>query len=149
MRLVLQRVTRAVVRVAGEEVARIGRGLVVLVGVEVGDGSPEAHAAAAKVAGLRVFEDDAGAMNLDAATVGGDFLVVPNFTLAGSLARGRRPSFDRAARPESAEPVVQALVAALRERGFAAPTGRFRTAMEVELVNDGPVTLVLEVARGA
>ena len=149
MRLVLQRVAGAAVRVEAEngleEVGRIGRGLVVLVGVETGDGPSEASSAAAKLVGLRVFEDDKGAMNKDAAAVGGDFLVVPNFTLAGSLNRGRRPSFDGAARPEDAAPVVEALVASLRERGFAAPTGRFRTRMEVELTNDGPATFVLEV----
>jgi D-tyrosyl-tRNA(Tyr) deacylase len=149
MRLVLQRVARASVRVGNEEVGRIGRGLVVLVGVETGDGPATAAAAAVKLAGLRLFEDDAGAMNLDAEAVGADFLVVPNFTLAGSLAKGRRPSFDGAARPEDAEPVVDMLVEELRDAGFLVPTGRFQTAMEVELVNDGPVTFVLDVASRA
>ena len=149
MRLILQRVSRAVVTVDDELVGQIGHGLLVLVGVEGGDGEIQVEKAARKLVGLRVFEDDEGAMNLDAAAVGGDFLVVSNFTLAGSLAKGRRPSFDRAARPEEAEPVMDALVAALRARGFAAPTGRFRAHMEVELVNDGPVTFVLDIpSRG-
>ena len=95
---------------------------------------------------MRPFADDAGAMNLDATAVGGDFLVVPNFTLAGSLSKGRRPSFDGAAKPEAAEPVVDALVTALRSRGFAAASGRFRAEMEVDLVNDGPVTFVLDIS---
>ena len=140
MRLVLQRVRSASVRVAGEMVGGSAAGLLVLVGVERGDGPAEVRAAAEKLAGLRVFEDAAGKMNLDAAAVGGAFLVVSQFTLAGSLARGRRPSFDRAAPPEEAEPLVEALVADLRGRGFRVETGRFRAHMEVELVNDGPVT---------
>ncbi|MDH3404595.1 MAG: D-aminoacyl-tRNA deacylase [Acidobacteriota bacterium] len=145
MRLVLQRVSEAAVSVDGEVVGEIGRGLVVLVGVERGDGAAEAVKAAAKLAGLRVFEDAAGAMNLDARAAGADFLVVSNFTLAGSLAKGRRPSFDRAARPEEAEPLVEVVAEELREIGFAAPTGRFRAHMMLALVNDGPVTFVLDV----
>jgi D-aminoacyl-tRNA deacylase len=144
VRLVLQRVRSASVRVAGETVGVIGRGLLVLVGVERGDGPAAARAAAAKLAGLRVFDDGEGKMNLDAAAVGGAFLVVSQFTLAGSVARGRRPSFDRAAPPEEARPLVEALVADLCGRGFQVETGRFRAAMEVELVNDGPVTLIAE-----
>jgi D-tyrosyl-tRNA(Tyr) deacylase len=144
MRLVIQRVSSAAVRVAGETVGAIGRGLLVLVGVERGDAPAAAAAAAEKLAGLRVFEDPAGRMNLDAAAAGGGFLVVSQFTLAGSLARGRRPSFDRAAPPEDAAPLVDALVEALRGRGCQVATGRFRAHMEVELVNDGPVTLVAD-----
>ena len=144
MRLVLQRVSSASVKVAGEVVGEIGRGLLVLVGIERGDGPPQVRAAAEKLAGLRVFEDEAGRMNLDFAAVGGAFLVVSQFTLAGSLARGRRPSFDRAAPPAEAEPLVDALVADLRGRGFRVETGRFRAMMEVALVNDGPVTLVAD-----
>ncbi len=144
MRLVLQRVSSASVKVAGEVVGEIGRGLLVLVGIERGDGPPQVRAAAEKLAGLRVFEDEAGRMNLDLAAVGGAFLVVSQFTLAGSLARGRRPSFDRAAPPAEAEPLVDALVADLRTRGFRVETGRFRAMMEVALVNDGPVTLVAD-----
>jgi D-tyrosyl-tRNA(Tyr) deacylase len=144
VRIVVQRVQRAAVRVGVETVGAIDRGLLVLAGVEVGDTVELARAAAEKLAGLRVFDDADGKMNLDTAAVGGAFLVVSQFTLAGSLERGRRPSFDRAARPEAAEPLIDELVAALRQRGCRVETGRFRAAMEVELVNDGPVTFVLE-----
>lgn len=144
MRVVLQRVSSASVRVEGEVVGEIGRGFLVLVGIERGDGPAQVEAAAGKLAGLRVFEDDAGKMNLDLAAVGGAFLVVSQFTLAGSVAKGRRPSFDRAAPPAEAEPLVDALVAGLRGRGFRVETGRFRAHMEVALVNDGPVTLIAD-----
>jgi D-aminoacyl-tRNA deacylase len=144
MRLVLQRVSSASVKVAGEVVGEIGRGLLVLVGIERGDGPPQARSAAEKLAGLRVFEDEAGRMNLDLAAVNGAFLVVSQFTLTGSVTRGRRPSFDRAAPPAEAEPLVEALVTDLRNQGFRVETGRFRAMMEVALVNDGPVTLVVD-----
>jgi D-aminoacyl-tRNA deacylase len=144
MRLVVQRVSSASVRVAGETVGEIGRGLLVLVGIERGDGKEAVRAAAGKLAGLRIFEDGAGRMNLDTAAAGGAFLIVSQFTLAGSVDRGRRPSFDRAAPPEEAQPLVDALVEDLRGRGFQVETGRFRAAMEVALVNDGPVTLVAD-----
>jgi len=145
VRLVLQRVSSASVSVDDECVGRIGRGLLVLVGVEAGDGPETAAAAAAKLAHLRVFEDDRGHMNLDAAEVGGAYLVVSQFTLAGSLAKGRRPSFAGAAPPEAAEPLVEALVEGLRAAGHRVETGRFRAHMAVELVNDGPVTFVLDL----
>lgn len=145
MRLILQRVLSASVTVEGEEVGRIGRGILVLAGVVRGDGLKEVAAAAEKLAGLRIFDDPAGKMNLDTRAVGGAFLVVSQFTLAGSLARGRRPSFDDAAPPAAAAPLVEALVSDLRGRGFAVETGRFRAHMEVALVNDGPVTFLLEV----
>ena len=148
MRLVLQRVSRAAVRVAGDEVGAIGRGTLVLVGIERGDGPDQAAAAVRKLAGLRLFEDVEGRMNLSTADVGAAFLVVSQFTLAGSLARGRRPSFDGAAPPAEAEPLVDAVVAGLRAAGLTVATGRFRAAMEVELVNDGPVTFVLDVPPG-
>jgi D-tyrosyl-tRNA(Tyr) deacylase len=144
MRLVVQRVSSASVKVAGETVGEIGRGLLVLVGIERGDCPEAVRAAAEKLAGLRIFEDGDGKMNLDTAAAGGAFLIVSQFTLAGSLARGRRPSFDRAAPPEEARPLVDALVEDLRGRGFRVETGRFRAAMEVALVNDGPVTLVAD-----
>jgi D-aminoacyl-tRNA deacylase len=144
MRLVVQRVGSASVKVAGETVGEIGRGLLVLVGIERGDRPESVRAAAGKLAGLRIFEDGDGRMNLDTAAAGGAFLIVSQFTLAGSVARGRRPSFDRAAPPEEAEPLVEALVADLRGRGFRVETGRFRATMEVALVNDGPVTLVAD-----
>jgi D-tyrosyl-tRNA(Tyr) deacylase len=149
MRLVLQRVSQAQVVVAGETVGRIGRGVLVLAAVERGDGEAEVEAAAAKLSGLRLFEDADGRMNLDAREVGGAFLVVSQFTLAATLARGRRPSFDRAAPPALAEPLVARLAAALRRDGYRVETGRFGARMEVRLVNDGPVTFVLEVANGS
>jgi len=148
VRLVLQRVARAAVRVDGETVGEIGRGLLVLAGVEHGDGAAEAAAAADKLAGLRLFEDAAGKMNLAAADAGAAFLVVSQFTLAADLSRGRRPSFGTAAPPAAAEPLVDALADDLRRRGFAVATGRFGAHMAVELVNDGPVTFVLDVKAG-
>ena len=144
MRLVLQRVLSARVRVRGETVGEIDRGLLVFVGVARGDGAREVAAAAEKLATLRVFEDDAGKMNLDLTQAGGALLVVSQFTLAGSLARGRRPSFDAAAPPEEARALYEDLVAQLRARGFRVETGRFREPMEVELINDGPVTFVFD-----
>ncbi len=148
MRLILQRVSSAEVRVGGETVGAIGRGVVVLAGVESGDGPEEAARAADKLAALRIFPDERGRMNLDAAAAGAEFLVVSQFTLVASLDRGRRPSFDRAAPPAAAEPLVEALAAGLEGRGFRVARGRFGALMEVELVNDGPVTFVLEVAPG-
>lgn len=147
MRLVIQRVSSASVKVDGEIVGAIGRGLLVLVGIERGDAGnalPRIRAAAEKLAGLRIFEDADGKMNLDTAAVGGAFLIVSQFTLAGSIERGRRPSFDRAAPPDEAAPLVDALVDDLRSRGFQVETGRFRAHMEVALVNDGPVTLIAD-----
>ncbi|MEE8523441.1 MAG: D-aminoacyl-tRNA deacylase [Thermoanaerobaculia bacterium] len=148
MRAILQRVEKSSVRVAGETVGRIGRGLLVLIGVERGDEPRDAAALAAKLADLRVFEDAGGKMNLSAAEVGGEFLIVSQFTLAASLARGRRPSFDAAARPEQAEPLVEAVIADLCGRGLRVASGRFGAEMQVELINDGPVTFVLDVGDG-
>lgn len=144
MRLVVQRVSRASVRVGGEVAGAIGTGLLVLAGVEKGDTEAVAERAAERLATLRVFEDGDGHMNRGLDEVGGAVLVVSQFTLAGSIRRGRRPSFDGAARPEEAKPVVDALVAALAARGVQVATGVFRAHMEVELVNDGPVTFVWE-----
>ena len=149
MRLVIQRVSSASVRVAGETVGEIGRGLLVLAGIERGDAPAAVRAAAEKLAGLRVFEDEAGKMNLDTAAVGGAFLVVSQFTLAGSLERGRRPSFDRAAPPGEAAPLVELLVAELRRRGFRVETGRFRADMRVLVDNTGPVTILIDTASRA
>ena len=145
MRLILQRVTSARVRVGDETVGEIGPGMLVLAGVEKNDGPDQARLAAQKLAGLRIFADHEGRMNLDAASVGGAFLVVSQFTLAASLARGRRPSFDRAAPGEQAEPLVELLIEELAARGASVATGRFGAMMKVELINDGPVTFVLDV----
>lgn len=145
MRLVIERVSAAAVRVEGETVGEIGRGLLVLVGIARGDGPAQVAAAADKLAGLRVFEDEGGKMNLDLQAVVGGFLIVSQFTLLGSIDKGRRPSFDRAAPPAEARPLVDALVETLRARGFPVATGRFGAKMEVALVNDGPVTLVAEL----
>lgn len=144
MRCVLQRVLSARVTVGEETVGEIGSGLLVLVAVEEGDGPEQVEAAAAKLSGLRIFEDASGRMNLDAAAVGGAFLLVSQFTLAGSLAKGRRPSFDGAAAPAVAEPLFEALVERLRADGHRVETGRFGAHMQVELINDGPVTFVWE-----
>ena len=144
---VVQRCSRGEVRVAGEVVGALGArgGLVALVGVEVGDGEAEAQKLADKVTKLRVFEDDAGKMNLSAADVGGSFLVISQFTLAGDCSGGNRPSFVRAARPEVAEPLFESVVARMRATGHQVETGRFRTEMKVDIVNDGPVTLIVRV----
>ncbi len=148
MRSILQRVTKAAVRVDGETVGEIGRGMLVLVGVEHGDGAADASALAAKLAGLRIFTDPDGKMNLDSAAVGGEFLVVSQFTLGASLAKGRRPSFNSAAHPDQARPLVEQVMAELGTRGFRVAGGRFGADMQVELVNDGPVTFVLDVKDG-
>lgn len=133
-------------KVDDEVVGEIGRGLLVLVGVEDGDGESQVEAAARKLGGLRVFEDDAGRMNLDVEAVDGAFLLVSQFTLAGEpLAKGRRPSFGGAAPPETAEPLLEALVGRLRATGHRVETGAFGAHMQVELVNDGPVTFVWDV----
>ncbi len=148
MRAILQRVERASVRVDDEIVGEIGLGVLVLVGVEKGDGTEEATLLAGKLASLRLFEDTKGLMNLDAAAVGGEFLIVSQFTLAASLARGRRPSFNAAAQPDTARPLVETVMASLATAGFKVEGGRFGASMKVELVNDGPVTLILDVRDG-
>ena len=139
MRAVVQRVSSASVAVDGEVIASIGRGLLVLLGVRSGDGEAEADKIAAKLAALRLFEDAEGKMNLSVGDVGGDVLVVSNFTVYGDTRKGNRPSFVDAARPEEAEPLVERVRAALDANG-----GRFGARMAVELVNDGPVTLVID-----
>jgi D-tyrosyl-tRNA(Tyr) deacylase len=145
MRALVQRVTRASVTVDGEVVGAIGQGLCALVGVTHGDDEAAADKLARKVWELRVFPDDDGVMNRPVAEAGGEVLVVSQFTLYGDTRKGRRPSWVDAARPERAEPLVDAVVAALRARGATVATGVFRADMQVELVNDGPVTLMLEV----
>ncbi len=130
--------------VGGEKVASIGPGLLLLVGVSHADGPAEADAAAAKISGLRIFADDDGKMNRSVVDVGGEALVVSQFTLLGDASRGRRPSFTEAALPEVAEPLVNRLAEELRGHGIETAQGIFGAKMEVALVNDGPVTLVLD-----
>ena len=145
MRVVLQRVSRGEVRIDGEAVGRIGKGHVLLVGFAEGDGPEQVEWMADKVVGLRVFPDDEGKMNRSLADVGGDLLVVSQFTLYGDTRKGRRPSFVRAADPEVAVPLYEAFIDALRSRGVErVESGEFGAMMEVDLVNDGPVTLLLE-----
>jgi D-tyrosyl-tRNA(Tyr) deacylase len=144
MRVVLQRVASARVRVRGETVAEIGRGLLLLVGVGVQDAFGEYDRLAEKVFHLRVFEDERGKMNLSLTDVGGEILVVPQFTLYGDVRRGRRPSWAGAAPPEIAADRVEAFARALEARGAKVARGAFREHMEVELLNDGPVTLVID-----
>ncbi len=144
MRAVLQRVSRAKVTVAGEVVGEIGRGLLVLLGVEQGDIEAEAQQLADKTIQLRIFDDADGKMNLALTDIGGAVLVVSQFTLLGDCRKGRRPSFIAAAPPEIAERLYETFVAAVGVQGIPVATGRFRAMMEVELVNDGPVTLLLE-----
>ena len=145
VRGLVQRVSSASVTVGGEVVGAIASGLCVLVGVTHDDGAAQASKLAGKVAKLRVFDDEDGVMNRSVLDVGGQVLVVSQFTLYGSTAKGNRPSYIDAARPEHAEPLVAAVVGELRALGIGVATGRFRTEMAVALVNDGPVTLMLEV----
>ncbi len=147
MRAVVQRVSRAQVAVDGEIVAEVGRGLVVLLGVTHADTEGDADYLADKIAGLRVFEDENGKMNLDAAAVGGGILVVSQFTLYGDVRRGKRPSFDAAAPPERARQLYEYFAERIRAAGLLCQTGRFQEMMEVELVNEGPVTILLDSTK--
>ena len=144
MRAVVQRVASASVKVEDEVVGQIERGFLVLLGVGTGDSDADAVTLAEKVAGLRVFEDDDRKMNLALNDVNGQMLVVSQFTLFGDCRKGRRPSFVDAARPEQAERLYESFVAEIRGRGIHVETGRFQTHMDVRLVNDGPVTLLLD-----
>lgn len=144
MRAVVQRVSRARVSVAGEVTGEIGIGLVVLLGVGDDDRQDDASYLAEKVVGLRIFPDADGKMNLSLLEVGGAMLVVSQFTLFGDCRKGKRPSFIKAARPEQAVPLYKAFVAEVRGRGVTVATGRFQEHMDVELVNDGPVTLLVD-----
>ena len=147
MRAVIQRVTRASVDVEGERVGEIKNGFMVLIGVMEGDTDKDTAYIAKKIEGLRVFEDAEDKMNLSLKDVGGSVLLVSQFTLAGDARKGNRPSFSTAARPEIAEPMFEDLVCLLRQSGLTVETGRFRTHMEVSLVNDGPVTILLDSRR--
>jgi D-tyrosyl-tRNA(Tyr) deacylase len=144
MRVVLQRVSRARVVVDGEVVGAIDRGLLVLLGVAAGDTAEDARRLADRTVGLRIFADAEGKMNLAVADVGGGVLVVSQFTLYGDCHKGRRPSFVEAAPPELAIPLYEAFVDAVRAHGVPTATGRFGAMMQVELVNDGPVTLIMD-----
>ena len=148
MRCVVQRVKEASVTVAGETVGKIGPGYMVLIGVSVEDTEKDVRYMADKVPNLRIFEDAEDKMNLSLKDVGGEILAESQFTLYGDARGGRRPSFIAAARPEAANELYEQLVASWREQGIHVETGRFRTHMEVGLVNDGPVTILLDSMKG-
>jgi D-tyrosyl-tRNA(Tyr) deacylase len=147
VRAVVQRVSRAEVRVDGAATGRVGRGLAVLLGVARGDAEDDARLLADKVAALRIFEDPAGKMNLSVRDVSGGVLVVSQFTLLGDARKGNRPGFVDAAPPEEANALYERFCALLRERGLEVATGVFRSSMDVELVNEGPVTILLDSKR--
>lgn len=147
MRVVAQRVAEARVRVGGEVVGEIGRGLLVYLGVGAGDDEAAAVFMADKIVGMRVFEDPAGKMSLDVSTVRGAVLLVSQFTLYGDMRRGRRPSFDRAMEPVAAEALYRRVGELIRARGVVVETGVFRAEMLVESVNEGPVTILVDSAR--
>lgn len=144
MRAVVQRVSRASVKVNGEFIGKISEGLLVLLGVTHEDSEADAAYLAEKVAGLRIFEDDAGKMNRSVIDIGGAVLAVSQFTLFGDVRKGKRPSFDDAARPERARELYEHFVERIRTLGLRCETGRFQEMMEVELVNQGPVTILLD-----
>lgn len=144
MRCVVQRVTEAAVRIGGEVVGQAGKGFLLLIGVEAGDTAEDMDYIARKVPNLRIFEDEDGKMNRSLLDVGGDILAVSQFTLLGDARGGRRPSFITAARPEMADPMYEALVECWRGEGIHVETGRFGADMKVSLVNDGPVTILLD-----
>jgi D-tyrosyl-tRNA(Tyr) deacylase len=144
MRAVVQRVSRASVTVEGRVAGNIDRGLLVLLGVTHGDTEAAADYLAEKISGLRIFEDDGGKMNLSVADVGGAILAVSQFTLYGDVRKGKRPSFDDAARPEQARKLYEHFVERIRALGLTCETGRFQEMMQVGLVNDGPVTILLD-----
>lgn len=144
MRAVVQRVSRARVTVDSEVIGSIAAGVVVLLGVSARDTEADAGYLAEKIAGLRIFEDDTGKMNRSVTDAGGEALVVSQFTLYGDARRGKRPSFDQAARPEQANALYASFVERLRSLGVRCETGRFQAMMQVELVNDGPVTMLLD-----
>jgi D-tyrosyl-tRNA(Tyr) deacylase len=148
MRAVVQRVSRARVTVGDEVTGDIGLGLLVLLGVGAGDSRAEADYLAEKIVGLRIFEDAGGKMNLSVADVSGALLVVSQFTLYGDVRRGKRPSFDGAAPPEQARELYEYFVEKIRAAGLRCETGRFQETMQVELVNEGPVTILLDSSKG-
>ncbi len=147
MRAVIQRVSRAQVTVNGELTGKIARGLLVFLGVAQADTEADAAYLVDKITGLRIFEDDQGKMNLSVAGVGGAVLVVSQFTLYGDVRRGKRPSFDAAAPPQRARELYEHVVERIHAAGLPCETGRFQEMMEVELVNDGPVTILLDSTK--
>ena len=144
MKLILQRVVCASVYVDGEKIANINRGILVLFGVEKGDGEDQTSFLADKTLNLRIFPDDSGKMNFSCVDIGGDILVISQFTLAGDCSRGRRPGFDRAADPDTARTLYESYVELLNRSGLKVAMGRFAVDMKVQSVNDGPVTFLLE-----
>lgn len=144
MRVLLQRVSKASVRVEGQTISSIGKGLLILLGVGHGDGEPQASFLAEKIANLRIFEDPQGKTNLSILDVNGEAIVVSQFTLYADARKGRRPSFTDAALPDAAEPLVNRFIELLRGQGVPTQTGKFGAHMEVEIHNDGPVTVWLE-----
>src|ERR1700674_2791878 len=147
MRAVVQRVSSARVMVDERSVGEIGLGLLVLAGVEQPDGQDDVKYLVGKIRDLRIFDDTAGKMNLSVGDAGGALLVVSQFTLCGDCRRGRRPSFDEAAAPDAARPIYDALIKELRSADFTVETGEFQAHMQVELVNDGPVTMLVDSRR--
>jgi len=147
LKAVIQRVGAASVEVDAKTAGKIGKGILVLLGVEKGDKERDAAWLAEKIANLRIFEDENGKMNLSVREIGGELLAVSQFTLAGNCAKGRRPSFDSAAPPEEANRLYEFFVERLRELGLPVETGVFQAMMQVSLVNDGPVTFILESSR--
>lgn len=144
MKAVIQRVTSASVVVDGETVGAVGQGIMILLGVEKGDDDSKADWLAEKICGLRIFTDEAGKMNLSVQDVGGSLLIVSQFTLAGNCAKGKRPSFDTAAPPDVGKRLYEYFVQVVRRTGLLVETGIFQADMQVSLVNDGPVTFILE-----
>lgn len=149
MRIVLQRVSRATVRVEQRKITSIDKGIVLLIGIGKGDEALDLPQLAQKVVDLRIFEDQAGKMNRSLRDVEGEILAVSQFTLYGDTKKGRRPSFSKAASPQEAKPLFDAFISALKAKGVPVKTGVFGAMMEVELVNDGPVTFILELASHA
>ncbi len=144
MKIVLQRVKEAAVEVQGKVVGKIGQGICLLVGIEKGDSEEDAHYLAKKATELRIFPDSEGKMNLSVLDIQGEAMAVSQFTLAGSVKKGRRPSFDKAEEPEKAEKLFKYFVELIKQRGMKVETGVFQAMMDVHLINEGPVTFILE-----